>query len=842
MKVFELAKKLSRTSKEILSAAGYLQINVKSHLSNLTEQEVNKIIKYFKKKRILFWFKKYFFVFFVVLILIMVFIVTNTQTAASGEIYGSVNQQGELTLDWSFESPVEEGVILVESESELLIVEVDENNGSLTECCFQEDLAILLLFTDDDDDIVEVESVNITLPNTDVSSTITSILQTTSTSTSTTIAECNEDDFVPYTLYDSEGNGNTVLTCRNEQDAIDSGYTYTINPKPVTTTTLAPTTTSTSTTTTLASPTLSLLIDQIPKSDKLVESSSCKKIKKGNNKGKYKFEYIAKLTSESKAHEYTFSYKINNKKWKNWNKRKFKPIGKKHLIIKVRKTITKPKSSVNNFAYKFKYRPIGVENVTETDVFTVQENIPCTKTGVTKSVVPLTTTTTFNSENSDIKFTDEVEVRATTTTLAPTTTSTTSTSSTTSTTTTTLPECNDEDFQPYTLYDSDGNANTVLTCRNEQDALNLNYSYTVNPNPPPAPSPTTTTSTTTTTLPSSINISTGETYITSCAYGVNPAGTRTYGKYFTNNESQTIYVQHTNSMTTALSIGPGATKTISTYGATHGTNSRQYKVAFTQAGLSDVEFITRNFNLDCQPDIDITHSLASCAGNKGSRTRVSSLNFTNNESETAYVNTRYSTNGGSSWSSISSVTVSAGATVSGPDSTVLNGYSIIWQSHKSVVASSNVSFSDSDYYTENTSNTIDCPDGYYVNVDGSNTYSLTLSCKKWKNSTKPLFQANPWWGSYSTAKSYMFALIALTGDYDDSDSNVEESDYFDYSPFQSSSSNCFGIVNAAYFAYEISNDQWMGAIIEAPQWNSTTNTEAWDRTDHEQYVFAELVP
>ena len=140
------------------------------------------------------------------------------------------------------------------------------------------------------------------------------------------------------------------------------------------------------------------------------------------------------------------------------------------------------------------------------------------------------------------------------------------------------------------------------------------------------------------------------------------------------------------------------------------------------------------------------------------------------------------------------------------------------------------------------SNTIDCPDGYYVNVDGSNTYSLTLSCKKWKNSTKPLFQANPWWGSYSTAKSYMFALIALTGDYDDSDSNVEESDYFDYSPFQSSSSNCFGIVNAAYFAYEISNDQWMGAIIEAPQWNSTTNTEAWDRTDHEQYVFAELVP
>jgi hypothetical protein len=256
LKVFELAKKLSRTSNEILSAADYLQISVESHLSNLTEQEVNKIIKYFKKKRILFWFKKYFSV-FIVLIFIVVFIVINSQTPASGEINGSVNAQGELTLDWSFESPVEEGVILVESESELLIIEIDDSNGTVTECCFQEDLAILLLFTDDEDDIVEVESVNITLPNTDISSKTTSILETTSTLTSTTIAECNDDEFVPYTLYDSEGNANTVLTCRNEQDALDSGYIYTTNPKPVTTsTTLAPTTTSTTLAPTTTSTTL----------------------------------------------------------------------------------------------------------------------------------------------------------------------------------------------------------------------------------------------------------------------------------------------------------------------------------------------------------------------------------------------------------------------------------------------------------------------------------------------------------------------------------------------------------------------------------------------------------
>ena len=84
-------------------------------------------------------------------------------------------------MDWSFESPVEEGVILVESESELLIIEIDDSNGTVTECCFQEDLAILLLFTDDEDDIVEVESVNITLPNIDISSKTTINIRTINT-------------------------------------------------------------------------------------------------------------------------------------------------------------------------------------------------------------------------------------------------------------------------------------------------------------------------------------------------------------------------------------------------------------------------------------------------------------------------------------------------------------------------------------------------------------------------------------------------------------------------------------------------------------------------------------
>ena len=72
------------------------------------------------------------------------------------------------------------------------------------------------------------------------------------------------------------------------------------------------------------------------------------------------------------------------------------------------------------------------------------------------------------------------------------------------------------------MYDSDGNANTVLTCRNEQDALNSGFIYTVNPNPPQSSTtsttsipPTTTTTTTTSTTSTTTTIPTTTTSTTS---------------------------------------------------------------------------------------------------------------------------------------------------------------------------------------------------------------------------------------------------------------------------------------------------------------------------------------
>ena len=51
------------------------------------------------------------------------------------------------------------------------------------------------------------------------------------------------------------------------------------------------------------------------------------------------------------------------------------------------------------------------------------------------------------------------------------------------TTTISPPVCNDETFEPYTLYSSSGDGITVMSCKNESDAIALDYTYNVNPKP-----------------------------------------------------------------------------------------------------------------------------------------------------------------------------------------------------------------------------------------------------------------------------------------------------------------------------------------------------------------------
>ena len=225
----------------------------------------------------------------------------------------------------------------------------------------------------------------------------------------------------------------------------------------------------------------------------------------------------------------------------------------------------------------------------------------------------------------------------------------------------------------------------------------------------------------------------------------------------------------------------------------------------------------------------VTQSLGSCSGPAGHR--VSTLSITNNSSEILYYSAEQTLNDGVLWGPEGTTSITPGSTFNYTQ-IVTDGLSIIWRYQES----SALGFLNSDYVTLSASDTVDCPDGYYVNVDGSNTYALTVECRKWNNTTKVRFQANPWWGNYNLAKDYMFALIALTGDYDNGDSSVDVEDYFDYSQF-----TC-GVVPGAYFAYQKGFVQFIGQAITAPSWNSTTDVEDGSSDQRDFYIFSELVP
>ena len=457
-------------------------------------------------------------------------------------------------------------------------------------------------------------------------------------------------------------------------------------------------------------------MEDIPPEDNVEESSYCKKVTNSNGIDKNKFQYQAVFTSDDKNYEYKLEYRFNGRRWKNWKRGNFKPIGKRgRLTVRIQKTVNSKKNEIKSFEYQFTYRHKDDDIEIKLPIYAWDQDIPCT----------------FIEPDSTKKAIDDTQMRLGSTDDIVTTTSSTTTSSTTTSSTTTIPECKDEDFQPYTLYDSDGNGNTVMTCNNEQDALGSGYIYSVNPKPPP---PTTTTSTTTTTIP--------------------------------------------------------------------------------------------------DPSSTVSQSLGSCSGPSG--TRTSTLSITNNESYTAYYLIEYSTNSGSSYTTAqTNQSISGGATNTTNTVVVSDGGSIIWRYKDSRTSND---FSIASYVTLSTSDTVDCPDGYYVNVDGSNTYALNVECRKWNDTTKVRFRANPWWGDYDLAKDYMFALIALTGDYDDGDTDVEVEDYFDHSQW-----SC-AVIPGAYFAYEKGFVQFIGQAITAPSWNSTTDVEDGFSNNRDFYVFAEQVP
>jgi len=260
VRVFELAKKLNVNSKRILEVAEILGINIKTHQSSLSEEDVSKIIKYLKKnKRIGIVFNK------TALTLIdaikkgfkkRTFVAGLLFGLTAFTIYGfSSSNANDIVADVEIIDTVEQIDVLTTTPVELI----------------DQDISSPPLFTDSDNSTTTSvpptttttvpPTTTTTVPPTTTTTvpptTTTTVPPTTTTTvpptptttttvpptTTTTVpTTCDDESFQPYTLYTISGKANTVMSCRNEKDALESGYVFTVNPAPP-----PPTTTTTTT-------------------------------------------------------------------------------------------------------------------------------------------------------------------------------------------------------------------------------------------------------------------------------------------------------------------------------------------------------------------------------------------------------------------------------------------------------------------------------------------------------------------------------------------------------------------------------------------------------------------
>ena len=278
MRVYQLANQLNITSKKVLEVAEILGINVKAHQSSLSEEDVSKIIKYLKKNR------RIGIVFNKAVLTLIDFIkkAFKRRTFATGLLFGltaftifgfSISNANDSVAEVEIIDTVEQIDVLTTTPTELIDQEISSTP----------------LFTDSDDSTttttvpvttttvpvtttttvpvttttvpvttttVPVTTTTVPVTTTTVPVTTTTVPVTTTTTvpvtttttvpvtTTTTVpVTCDDESFQPYTLYTISGEANTVMSCRNEQDALESGYVLTINPNPPTPTTTTTTTT-----------------------------------------------------------------------------------------------------------------------------------------------------------------------------------------------------------------------------------------------------------------------------------------------------------------------------------------------------------------------------------------------------------------------------------------------------------------------------------------------------------------------------------------------------------------------------------------------------------------------
>ena len=205
MKLIDLSKQLKISSKKVLKAARVLNIDVTSDLSVVSEEDAQRIIEYFENsKKAGFIFRKKLPMFVAGLLLIgVVFFVIPNSSDTSSEV--EVQISSEEVLNVTDELAINEDI------DEVQITDSKPTPPS---------------FTDSDN-----STTSTTVPVTTTSTTVPV------TTTTTVPVTCDDESFSAYTLYKTTGEANTVMSCRNEQEALESGYVLTVNPNPPTPTT-----------------------------------------------------------------------------------------------------------------------------------------------------------------------------------------------------------------------------------------------------------------------------------------------------------------------------------------------------------------------------------------------------------------------------------------------------------------------------------------------------------------------------------------------------------------------------------------------------------------------------
>ncbi|MDC3399559.1 translation initiation factor IF-2 N-terminal domain-containing protein, partial [Acidimicrobiia bacterium] len=208
MRVYQLANQLNITSKRVLEVSEILGINVKAHQSSLSEEDVSKIIKYLKKnRRIGIVFNK--------TILTLIDAIKKAfkkRTFAMGLLFGltaftifgfSISNANDSVAEAEINDTVEQIDVLTTTPTELIDQEISSPP----------------LFTDSDDSSSTTTTVPVTTTTVPVTTTTVPVTTTTVPVTTTTVpVTCDDESFQPYTLYTTTGEGNTVISCRNEQD------------------------------------------------------------------------------------------------------------------------------------------------------------------------------------------------------------------------------------------------------------------------------------------------------------------------------------------------------------------------------------------------------------------------------------------------------------------------------------------------------------------------------------------------------------------------------------------------------------------------------------------------